>query len=69
MERWVRTCPRELLDRMLIWNHRHLLYALREFEIFYHRHGPHQGTANARPLAPLPEPMWPEMLVALRDAG
>src|SRR4030095_6823698 len=42
-ERWVRTCRRELLDRTLIWNQRHLLYALREFETFYNEHRPHQG--------------------------
>lgn len=30
MERWVRTCRRELLNRTLIWNRAHLLYALRE---------------------------------------
>ena len=35
MERWVQTCRRELLDRTLIWNQRHLLNALREFEQFY----------------------------------
>ncbi|MGA2830012.1 MAG: hypothetical protein ABSF03_28340 [Streptosporangiaceae bacterium] len=29
MERWVQTCRRELLDRTLIWNQRHLLYTLR----------------------------------------
>jgi putative transposase len=57
MERWVRTCRRELLDRTLVWNQRHLLHALREFEVFYNAHRPHQGIANARPLAPLPEPM------------
>jgi transposase InsO family protein len=57
MERWVRTCRRELLDRTLIWNQAHLLHALREFEIFYNGHRPHQGIANARPLAPLPEPI------------
>ena len=56
MERWVRTCRRELLDRTLIFNQRHLLQALREYEAFYNTHRPHQGTANARPLAPLPEP-------------
>jgi len=28
IERWVRTCRRELLDRTLIWNQRHLLHAL-----------------------------------------
>jgi hypothetical protein len=41
----------------LIWNQRHLLHALREYEIFYNTHRPHQGIANARPLAPLPEPI------------
>ncbi|WP_236076589.1 integrase, partial [Streptomyces coffeae] len=30
MERWIQTCRRELLDRTLIWNQRHLLHALRE---------------------------------------
>jgi transposase InsO family protein len=54
MERWVQTCRRELLDRTLLWNQRHLLHALREFEQFYNGHRPHQGIANARPLYPLP---------------
>ena len=57
MERWVQTCRRELLDRTLIWNQRHLLHALREFEQFYNGHRPHQGIANARPLQPLPAPI------------
>ena len=57
MERWVQTCRRELIDRTLIWNQRHLLYALREFEQFYNAHRPHQGIANARPLSALPAPI------------
>jgi len=57
MERWVQTCRCELLDRTLIWNQRHLLHALREFEHFYNEHRPHQGIANARPLRPLPVPL------------
>jgi transposase InsO family protein len=57
MERWVRTCRAELLDRTLIWNQRHLLHALREYETFYNTHRLHQGIANTRPLAPLPEPI------------
>ncbi|MBO2465540.1 integrase core domain-containing protein [Actinomadura violacea] len=57
MERWVQACRRELLDRTLIWNQRHLLHALREFETFYNEHRPHQGIANARPLRPLPPPI------------
>jgi transposase InsO family protein len=56
MERWVRTCRRELLDRTLTLNQRHLLHALREYEAFYNGHRPHQGLGNARPLAPLPTP-------------
>jgi transposase InsO family protein len=57
MERWVLTCRSELLDRTLIWNQRHLLHALREFETFYNHHRPHQGIANARPCTPLPSPI------------
>jgi transposase len=67
MERWVRTCRRELLDRTLIYNRRHLLHALHEYEAFYNIHRPHQGIANARPLAPLPEPITnPDQLARLR---
>jgi transposase InsO family protein len=67
MERWVRTCRRELLDRTLIWNQPHLLHALRAYEALYNAHRPHQGIANARPLAPLPEPITkPDQLARLR---
>ncbi|PRY40504.1 integrase core domain-containing protein [Umezawaea tangerina] len=55
MERWIRSCRHELLDRTLIWNQRHLLHALREYEQFYNTHRPHQGIANARPLRQLPQ--------------
>ena len=57
MERWVQTCRHELLDRTLIWNQRHLLHALQEYEQFYNPHRPHQGIANLRPLKPLPKPI------------
>jgi len=67
MERWVRTCRREPLDRTLVWNQRHLLHTLREYEAFYNAHRPHHGIANARPLAPLPEPLTElDQLVQLR---
>jgi putative transposase len=56
MERWVQTCRRELLDRILIWNPRHLLHALREFEDFYNEHRPHRSL-NGAPLRPAPEPL------------
>ena len=57
MERWIQTCRHELLDRTRIWNQRHLLHALREYQRFYNSHRPHQGIANARPLRPLPLPI------------
>ncbi|WP_217133462.1 integrase core domain-containing protein [Streptomyces sp. AC558_RSS880] len=66
MERWVQICRRELLDRTLIRNQRHLLHALREFEDFHNSHRPHQGIANARPLRPLPRPISdPEQIIHL----
>jgi transposase InsO family protein len=57
MERWIQTWRRELLDHTLIWNQRHLLHALREFESFYNRHRPHRALTHAAPLRPLPEPI------------
>ncbi|MEU4743528.1 integrase core domain-containing protein [Actinosynnema sp. NPDC023658] len=54
MERWIRSCRHELLDRTLIWNQQHLLHALREYEKYYNTHRPHQGIANVRPLRALP---------------
>jgi len=66
MERWVQTCRHELLDRTLIWNQPHLLHALREFELCYNGHRPHQGIANARPLQPLPVPLVvPDQIASL----
>jgi putative transposase len=38
MERWVGSCRRELLDRTLIWNQRHLMSVLREYEDFHNTH-------------------------------
>lgn len=67
MERWVGTCRRELLGRTPVWNQRHLLHALHEYEAFYNAHRPHQGIADARPLAPLPEPITDRDLLARFD--
>ena len=66
-ERGIQTCRRELLDRTLIWNQRHLLHALHEFERFYNGHRPHQGIANARPLRPLPPPITDPVRIARLD--
>jgi len=66
MERWVQTCRHELLDRTLIWNQRHLLHALREFEHSCNQHRRHRTVADAAPLCSLPEPITdPERLVHL----
>jgi transposase InsO family protein len=66
MERWIRSCRRELLDRTLIWNQQHLLHALREYEKFYNTHRPHQGN-NARPLRALPQPITDQAAVTHLD--
>jgi transposase len=57
MERRVRTCRAELLDRTLIVNQAHLLHALREYEAFYNEHRPHRTLHAAAPLRPLPQPI------------
>ena len=54
MERWIGSCRRELLDRTLIWNQRHLVIVLREYEDFYNTHRPHRTLKQAAPLRPLP---------------
>ncbi|MGI5246059.1 hypothetical protein [Dactylosporangium sp. CA-139066] len=50
MERWVQTCRRELLDRMLIWSQRHLLHALHEYLCGPHDYadGPVQKSCRRR---------------------
>ncbi|MFB6784615.1 integrase core domain-containing protein [Streptomyces sp. NPDC056352] len=66
MERWIRSCRTELLDRTLIWDHAHLLHALREYEAFYNAHRPHRTLTGAAPLRRLPEPITePDRLVHL----
>ena len=55
MERWIGSCRRELLDRTLIWNQRHLMTVLREYEYFYNTHRPHRALNQAAPLRLLPD--------------
>ncbi len=54
MERWIGSCRRELLDRTLVWNERHLMALLREYEDFYNTHRPHRALNQAAPTRPLP---------------
>ncbi|MEV4892994.1 integrase core domain-containing protein [Nonomuraea sp. NPDC055795] len=66
MERWVQTCRRELLDRCLIWNERHLRHALAEYETFYNEHRAHQALDQAAPLRAVPDPITePARIIAL----
>jgi putative transposase len=55
MERWIGSCRRELLDRTLIWNQRHLMTVLREYEDSCNTHRPHRTLNQAGPLRPLPD--------------
>jgi transposase InsO family protein len=55
MERWIGSCRRELPDRTLTWNQRHLMMALREYEDFCNSHRPHRTLNQAAPLRPLPD--------------
>ena len=57
MERWVQELRHELLDRTLIWNQRHLLRALGEFEDHHNWHRPHQAMDQAASLRPVPQPV------------
>jgi transposase InsO family protein len=52
-ERWIGTVRRELLDRMLIVNRRHLETVLAEY-VAHFNHRPHRALHQAAPLKPLP---------------
>ena len=55
MERWIGSRRRELLDRILVRNRRHLMAVLREYEDFCNMHRPHRTLNQAAPLRPLPD--------------
>jgi putative transposase len=54
-ERWIGTVRRELLDRMLIVNRRHLETVLAEYVAHFNDHRPHRALHQAAPLRPLPQ--------------
>ena len=61
-ERWIGTVRRELLDRMLIVNRRHLEYVLAEYVTHFNHHRPHRTLNQAAPLRPLPPDASPSQL-------
>jgi transposase InsO family protein len=58
-ERWVGTVRRELLDRILIVNRRHLTAVLTEYVAHFNHHRPHRALNQAAPLRSLPPPAAP----------
>jgi putative transposase len=61
-ERWIGTLRRELLDRILIINRRHLTAVLTEYVAHFNHHRPHRALNQAAPLRPLPPPVAPSQL-------
>jgi putative transposase len=58
-ERWIGTVRRELLDRILIVNRRHLETVLAEYVAHFNDHRPHRALRQAAPLRPLPQSASP----------
>jgi transposase InsO family protein len=67
MERWVGSVRRELLDRILIMNDRHLRTVLAEYETYFNEHRPHRALSQASPLRALPDPVNADIKVTRRD--
>ena len=61
-ERWIGTVRRELLDRMLIINRRHLTAVLTEYVAHFNDRRPHRALNQAAPLRSLPPPASPSQL-------
>jgi transposase InsO family protein len=67
MERWVGSLRRELLDRVLIVNARHLRRVLAKYETHFNTHRPHRSLAQAAPLRPLDGPQTGDIKVIRHD--
>jgi hypothetical protein len=67
MERWVGSLRRELLDRTLILNARHLRQVLAEYGTHFDTHRPHRSLAQAAPLRPLDKPTTGDINIIRRD--
>ncbi|MEV0623925.1 integrase core domain-containing protein [Nonomuraea sp. NPDC050404] len=67
MERWVGSVRRELLDRILILNERHLRKVLAEYGTHFNGHRPHRALQQASPLRALPDPVDADIKVTRQD--
>ena len=67
MERWVGSVRREILDRILIMNERHLRTVLAEYETYFNTNRPHRALSQASPLRALPDPVDADIKVTRRD--
>ncbi|MCA1671847.1 MAG: transposase, partial [Actinobacteria bacterium] len=67
MERWIGSLRREVLDRILILNARHLRRVLAEYETHFNTHRPHRALAQAAPLRALPQPDTADIKIIRRD--
>ena len=67
MERWIGSLGREVLDRMLILNARHLRRVLAEYEDHFNTHRPHRSLAHAAPLRALPQPETADIKIIRHD--
>jgi len=66
-ERWVGSARREILDRILIVNERHLRKVLTGYKTYFNGHRPHRALNQARPLRALPDPVDADLKVTRRD--
>jgi transposase InsO family protein len=67
MERWVGSARREILDRILVMDERHLRTVLAECETYFNEHRPHRALSQASPLRALPDPVDADIKVTRRD--
>ena len=67
MERWAGSVRRELLDRILIMNARHLRKVLAEYESHFNGYRPHRALNHASPLRALPDPIDADINAIRRD--
>ena len=67
MERWIGSLRREVLDRMLLVNARHLTRVLTEYETHFNTHRPHRALGHTAPLRALPQLNTTEIKITRHD--